>query len=184
MKFYPQELRDLVKAWIAVSLAFTILYTNTPSFHLPKLFFISVFTVGIGFILHELGHKFIATRYHLPSYFRADNKMLLVMLAMSFFGFIFAAPGGVIFPAVAQRDKIGKIAFAGPFMNILLALFFLATSFLSPVFKYGFFINSWLALFNLIPFPGFDGFPVFRWNKIVYAFSLTTAAVLVLFTHL
>jgi Zn-dependent protease len=32
----------------------------------------------------------------------------------------------------------------------------------------GFIINSWLALFNMIPFWQFDGAKVFKWNKPVY----------------
>ncbi|MFW6283279.1 MAG: peptidase M50, partial [Minisyncoccales bacterium] len=38
-------------------------------------------------------------------------------------------------------------------------------------FYQGFFINSWLGLFNLIPVRPFDGFNVFKWNKVVF-FSL------------
>lgn len=33
----------------------------------------------------------------------------------------------------------------------------------------GMMINFWLGLFNMLPFPMFDGFKVFIWNKAVYA---------------
>ena len=33
---------------------------------------------------------------------------------------------------------------------------------------YGFFINSWLALFNMIPVWNFDGAKVLKWDKKVY----------------
>ena len=52
-------------------------------------------------------------------------------------------------------------------MNFALALLFL----LAPwplVRAYGFQINAWLGLFNLIPFAPFDGAKVWAWNKTIY----------------
>ena len=34
--------------------------------------------------------------------------------------------------------------------------------------SYGFRINTWLGLFNLLPFAMFDGKKIFVWNKVVY----------------
>ena len=59
-------------------------------------------------------------------------------------------------------------------MNIILALLFLLVLFAYPIGLlkiiafYGFFINSWLALFNMIPLLNFDGVKILRWNKTVY----------------
>ena len=66
-KFSKVELRDLSKAWIILSLAFTIYFLG--GFNISDKFFIaflvSLITVGTAFILHELGHKLIAQYYGL-----------------------------------------------------------------------------------------------------------------------
>ena len=186
MNFSSRELLELGKAWIAVSLAFAILFTIR-DFALDRfllLFGTCLVVVGAAFLLHELAHKFFAQRYGCWAEFRADNKMLLLMLAVSFFGFIFAAPGGVLIHGALTRERHGKIAFAGPFVNLLFAVLFLALlgiGVTSPVVSFGFHINSWLAFFNLLPLWQFDGLPVLRWNKIVYGLALASALVLSFF---
>lgn len=181
MRFSSIEIRELFKAWVAVSLAFTILLLDQVSLaRAITLFVISSFTVGIGFLLHELAHKFFATRYGCWAEFRADNRMLLVMIVMSFFGFIFAAPGGVFIRGRITPKHNGIISLAGPLTNVVLALIFLVTSRIGFSFlQYGFTINSWLALFNMIPFYGFDGQKVLAWNKLVYFVVLGISALLV-----
>ena len=60
-------------------------------------FGISLLTVGIGFILHEMAHKFTAIRYGYWAEFRKDNSMLLVAVALaSLVGFVFAAQGATV----------------------------------------------------------------------------------------
>ncbi|MBI1972703.1 hypothetical protein HYS50_01725 [Candidatus Woesearchaeota archaeon] len=177
MKFSSLELFELGKAWVALSLAFAILYTGgalfSPTF--MKLFVISAVVVGSGFLLHELAHKFLAQRYGCWAEFRADTKMLLFMIAVSFFGFIFAAPGGVFLHGTLTRDKYGKISLVGPLMNIFLSIFFFILFFLDisySLVSFGFRINAWLALFNLLPFWQLDGLKVLQWHKGVYSAAL------------
>jgi Zn-dependent protease len=59
-------------------------------------------------------------------------------------------------------------------MNFILAIIFFAIMFVSSneyitlIGTYGFFVNTWLGLFNLIPFGIFDGIKIYRWNKQVW----------------
>lgn len=167
------ELRDLLKAWVAISLAFTIVTAGLSlSFGFIVIFLVSGFTVGIGFLLHELSHKVVAQRFGCFAEFRSFDQMLILAVLMSFFGFVFAAPGAVMIQGNVNVRKNGLISAAGPLMNLFLALIFLIGLIVFPftgmLFYYGFLINSWLALFNMIPFGNFDGAKVLRWNKIVY----------------
>ncbi len=180
--FSKIELRDLLKAWLAISLAFAIVIGGIKSGFFTA-FIISGLTVGLGFLLHELAHKFMAQKYGCLAEFRANNFMLVLAVIMSFFGFIFAAPGGVLISGHIKREEHGKISAAGPAMNLLLAGFFLLMmpfvgGFLQNVAIYGSMINGWLALFNLLPFAMFDGRKILGWNKVVYAIMITTAFVL------
>ena len=178
------ELNHLLRAWFIISLAFAIAFTG---FTLEPAFLIVIaisgFTVGIGFIFHELGHKFLAQRYGCWAEFRANNFMLGLALVFSFFGFIFAAPGAVYIKGYLTKRKNAYISLIGPVINLIVGLIFGLIAFLFPVTQVvcipGMTINFWLGLFNLLPFPAFDGFKVFIWNKLVYGVFLLIAIVLV-----
>ena len=184
IKSSHREISDILKAWIAVSIAFGILLSSSILDFYFK-FIIASLTVGVGFLFHELGHKVVAQRYGCFAEFRSFDKMLLLAIAMSFFGFVFAAPGAVMISGRVSISRNGKISAAGPLVNIALALVFLALSFLAlpKLFKevslYGFIINSWLALFNMIPFGMFDGRKILQWNKAVYGLIIGAAVLLV-----
>ena len=180
MKFSKIELRDLFFAWILISLAFAILLSGSDLSNISGLaisFFVSALTVGISFLFHELSHKFLAQRYKLWAEFRAFYNMLFFAIILSFFGFIIAAPGAVMIKGSLSKEKNGKISLAGPLTNIILALIFLPFFFiitegvLGLIFRYGLVINSLLAVFNLLPIPGFDGSKVYEWNPIIYALA-------------
>lgn len=186
------EIDHLLKAWLAISLAFAIMELGAAglfSFSIIPAFLISAFTVGIGFLLHELSHKLVAQRYGCFAEFRANFQMLLLAIVMSFFGFLFAAPGAVI---IVGSQRVGEkangiISAAGPLMNFALAILFIPLTLLSnPLLhtlgSYGFMVNSFLGLFNLIPIWMFDGAKVLRWNKVVYA-SMVLIGFILLFAQ-
>jgi len=188
MKTSRIEIQHLFRAWIVISAAFAIAFTG---FSLTSEFLAAVIiagiTVGLGFLLHEMAHKIVAQRFGCFAEFRANNHMLILALILSFTGIVFAAPGAVIISGgrITRRNN-GLISVAGPATNIIIALFFLNFKFvpsgmIGMVGHYGFLVNSWLALFNMIPFGMFDGAKVLRWNKPVYAFVVAIALILVFF---
>ena len=168
------ELTDLLKAWIAVSVAFALVLGGFSNEFFPSLL-ISLIVVGTGFLLHELGHKIVAQKYNYFAEFRSFDEMLLLAVIMSFFGFVFAAPGAVMIGSKTIReDHNGRISLAGPLINIFLALLFLIIfytthGFVNTIANYGLRINSWLCLFNLIPVWQFDGAKIWRWNKLAWS---------------
>jgi Zn-dependent protease len=149
--------------------------------------------VGAGFILHELGHKFVSMKYGYWAEFKLWPQGLIFALVTSFFGFVFAAPGAVYTYADYMTDEInGKISIAGPIVNIILALIFLAiavcvypsafTSDLSVtifiICSVGFSINSFLAVFNLLPIGNLDGSKVLTWNVLIWIATIAVAGIL------
>jgi len=182
-----RELWDLVKAWFILSLAFAIVFNNGKFLDISIifLFVVSAVTVGLGFILHELGHRTLARRYGATAEFVANNTMLGFALVMSFFGFIFAAPGAVVIRGYLTKRKYGYISLAGPLMNIILGTIFLVIAILIPtqmiltIASVGMQINYWLALFNMLPFSIFDGAKILNWNKIVYGIMLAVSVIAV-----
>ena len=185
MRYSKVELQHLGKAWVFISLAFAIAFSG---FSLDARFgiavIISAITAGIGFLGHELMHKYVAQRYGCWAEFRANNFMLGLMLVLSFFGLIFAAPGGVFIKNHISPRKNGIIALAGPVTNIVLGIAFALLIFVLPsdiaiVGRYGMMINFFLGFFNLLPLPGIDGSKVLAWNKMVYGIALVLSIVLV-----
>jgi len=190
MKFSSREIKELIIAGIFISLAFAILLSGgariLTAFDSKMLivFLIAFFTAGIGFLFHEIMHKYVAQNYKLNAEFRAYYPGLWLTLMISFFGFIIAAPGAVHISGFITRERNGKISLAGPMTNIILAILFLIPALfinkglLGVFFSYGFSINSLLALFNMIPAMPFDGYKVLAWNKTVYGITIAVSATL------
>src|SRR3989338_5205423 len=87
LKFSKIEIRDLTKAWIAISVAFAIALAGgiiyvQPNFSFLTSILLAALTVGVGFLLHELGHKVIAQRYGCFAEFRADNMFLIIPITL------------------------------------------------------------------------------------------------------
>ncbi len=189
MKFSHIEKKDLFYAGIMISLAFAILlaggYQALISFKSGLLiaFVIAFFTAGIGFLLHEIMHKYVAQSYGLRAEFRANYNMLWVALGASLFGFIFAAPGAVYISGWnIDRRKNGKISLAGPMTNIVLALLFLIlllifgnAGIMGELFSFGLTVNALLGAFNMIPVMPFDGAKIIAWDKKIYYITLVVA---------
>jgi len=185
-----RELRDLVISALLLALAFGILFSDgfealsNPG-RLISMFLIALVGVSAGFVLHELGHRFVARRFGCFAEYKMWTTGLVVAIMCSFFGFVFAAPGAVmIHPGVdpegrptLNKQRLGIISIAGPSMNIFLAIVFILLNGLYPslVFYLGARINTWLALFNLIPFGPLDGTKIISWDKKVWLVALIIA---------
>ena len=112
----------------------------------------------------------------------------MLALACSLFGFVFAAPGAVMIrPVIApwrrvtsMTETLGLISIAGPAMNVCLAVVFIVLNTLYPatVFSLGAWINTWLAVFNLIPLGPLDGAKIIRWDRGVWSGAIGAAIVL------
>ena len=199
-----REEADLFVAWLAISLAFAIIKIAPYGIMQPVIevtpvtalviFGIALITVGIGFILHEMAHKFTAIRYGYWAEFRKDNSMLLIAIVLaSLVGFVFAAPGATVIYSNSSdgrglsREQNGKISAAGPVVNLLLCIPFAAllvisgglTSLNGNILAWiglaGVQINAMIATFNMLPISILDGRKVFSWNIPVF-FILILAA--------
>jgi Zn-dependent protease len=142
-----------------------------------------------AFILHELGHKFLAQFYRAWAEFRVllYGAVITAVSALPFFPFKFIAPGAVMVSGNLTIGRYGKVSLIGPLTHLAMGTGFIVaylimTSTLdigNPILVIGARFNGFLAFFNLIPFMGLDGQTIFGWNKIVWL--LTIAAALGLF---
>jgi len=194
VSFTAREVRDILISMLVIAVIFAYLINGRNInenliFLIPSL----LVAVGLGFVLHELAHKFVAVRYGFYAEFRMWLEGLIFALVTAFLlGFVFVAPGAVyIHGEHITREQNGKISIAGPLVNIVMALIFLAlTPFITKnptdimgfifmtIVVYGFIINSILAAFNLIPLGIFDGAKVLRWNPIIWGITFVVAIIL------
>ncbi|WP_409199787.1 site-2 protease family protein [Methanobrevibacter sp. DSM 116169] len=183
-KFTSNELRDLFISFLVISFGFAFIFSGRNFSTVWYLLPIAMIGVGSGFILHEIAHKITSMHYGYWAEYKLWPTGLLIALVTAFMGFLFAAPGAVYFYGnhVTKKEN-GIVSLAGPVTNILIALVFLFLAilmrpFLNPAdgiimiifqtFIIGFTINSYLALFNMIPFAGLDGSKVIRWNPLIW----------------
>ncbi|RLG30266.1 hypothetical protein DRO03_04890 [Methanosarcinales archaeon] len=179
------EIQQLAIAWISISYAFALVLSGTARSNpfgglVIYNFILSLLTVGVSFLLHELAHKVVAQRYNMWAEFRMSSSMLMFAVGLAYLvGALFAAPGAVrIYGNYATREQIGRIGAAGPLMNVLLALAFMPLIGMSGSFagvgfgeigSLGVLINLWLAFFNMFPFSVLDGKKVLAWSKTAFA---------------
>ena len=193
-----REESDLFIAWIAISISFAIIKIAPYGITGPVrsidpvaaliAFGIALLTVGIGFILHEMAHKFTAIKFGYWAEFRKDNIMLLfAVLLAALVGFVFAAPGATVIysnsgsgQGLTKREN-GIISASGPVVNLLLCIPFAALVLigvplmgafgilLTQIGIFGIQINAMIAAFNMIPISILDGRKVMVWNIPIFA---------------
>ncbi|KUK01189.1 MAG: site-2 protease family protein [Methanobacteriales archaeon] len=186
VKFTAGEIRDIIISMLVIAAVFSYVFSNKQFDIAVSLLPASIIGVGVGFVFHEIAHKFMAIRYGFWAEYRLWIGGILLALITAYFGFVFAAPGAVyIHGAYISREENGKIALAGPTTNILLALFFLllassSTGIVAGIATLGYAVNGFIAFFNLLPFSVLDGAKIIHWNPIVWLLA-TLAAITITF---
>lgn len=189
VRFGKIEVRHLVVGTTLVTAAGASFFIRSPLAIGVSGLILSSILFALGFILHELAHKYAAQAYGLWAEFRL-NTMGLVLTAISIFSPIkFIAPGAVMIAGFADKSRMGRTATAGPLVNIVITAGLLIVM---PIFRgnviylallAGAAINAFLALFNLIPFAVFDGQKVYAWNRRYWAALFVLSLVLTIYTN-
>ena len=178
-----REARDLLISMAVLSFAF---YN---AFGIDILTAVTV--TALAFILHELSHRYVARRYGCFAEFRMWTWGVVLALASSFAGFLFAAPGAVYISPYSKessfafrvshltKKEYGKISLAGTFTNIVVGSASLAVSLFStiPLFRTLASISFFLAAFNLLPIFPLDGSKVFAWDRKIWLTAFAAAII-------
>ena len=138
--------------------------------------------IAPAFLLHEFGHKFTARAYKNWSEFRLSPTSTVAMLVILFASMGYgkmAAPGAVVVYGMrVTQSRTGKIALAGPTVNMVLAIFAALVSkyYLDPgdtqdFMLYFFLVNFALATFNLLPLGPLDGRKIIRWSAVAWVLA-------------
>jgi len=125
------------------------------------------FAALTGFVMHELGHKFMAQHFGNHSEYQWYPTGLVMAVVLGLFSpFVFLAPGVAMSYGYLDREQKGWVSAAGVIINIIngviLAILSILSaiagnSFMASLFGFGSYINLFFAGFNLIPFGPLDG---------------------------
>ncbi|MFX1450833.1 MAG: AN1-type zinc finger domain-containing protein [Promethearchaeota archaeon] len=147
--------------------------------------------ITIGFIGHELSHKFTSLKLDYWAEFRLEKTYALLTAILPWF----VMPGAVqVGSSRATKDEMGKIALAGPVYNLVLGAIFMVLAILFTfildkpseintrwwILGFSAFMNVMLGVFNLLPFSVLDGKKIISWSKGAWIFTLIALIGLVL----
>ena len=170
-----KEIRDLFVSTVVIGVLFSL--SDLTVLNLIS----SLIIVGIAFVFHELAHRETARKFGAAAEYRMWPAGLLTAIVLGIVSggrIIFAAPGAVYISALKMsrwkaeyssltNEEYGFISAVGPLANMGLSILFLILNAVYPsnLFAMGAAINIFLAFFNLLPFPPFDGSKVMRWDR-------------------
>ena len=144
--------------------------------------FIAIFISA--FIIHELGHKFLAQFYRAWAEFRVllFGAIMTAISALPILPFKFIAPGVVWVSGNLTQSRSGKVSWIGPLTNLAMGTGFLIAYLMlstidsaNSILLVGVRFNGFIAFFNMIPFMGLDGQKIFGWNKLVWVLTFAGA---------
>lgn len=156
----------------------------------------------IGVIPHELAHRWSARKMNCYSRYVLDPFGLIITLitAIPYIPFKIIMPGyTVIVPQthdpVYLKKINGLVSYFGPLTNICIASFSLITYTLLLKYLYEYnilsiflitssWLNSWIALFNLLPIPPLDGSKIISWKPHVWITSLLLSILIWIITSI
>jgi Zn-dependent protease len=178
MRFSQKEIIHILIAMVVLTLSFSFAFAPYPPLsnlnavigNMP----LSFLAIATAFFCHEIAHKYLGQKYGYWSEFRMYPQGLLFAFILGItVGIVFAAPGAVQIFGNPSKDKMGRIAAAGPSTNLLISvifflLWFSSAGYLAYVSFFIAYINAFLAFFNLLPFGPMDGMKIFRWRKEVW----------------
>ena len=184
-----RERRDLLISWFAIAAAFMLIFIRGNRLF-PEIiifyFILSLFTVGLGFLVHEMAHKYMAIHYGYWAEFVMDATMLTVAIAIAALtGFVFAAPGAtMIYGQSLSKRENGIISVIGPVSNLVLFVLFTLLAYVALSFENGILltiagvgmqVNGMLAAFNMLPIGNLDGGKVLAWNPLIFGIVIVLA---------
>ncbi len=180
VNFTSHEIRDIIISMLVIAGVFAYVFRNINQGDFISLIPVTLVAVGLGFVFHELAHKFVAIRYGFYAEYRLWVQGLVLAIVTAAFGFVFILPGAVyIHGQYISKEENGKISIAGPLTQIALAaIFFALIPFISfsPILylvcSLGFTINSFLAFFNLLPIGMLDGAKILKWNPVIWVITI------------
>ena len=121
---------------------------------------------GPAVVLHELAHKFVAMAFGAKAILFAPYGFYLLVIILKAIGFPFLFfVGGFVMHSPLPAIPSAIVSIAGPLMNLIM-WYLLGIGMKNGMIQKKYYyiaihlarISIFLAIFNMLPIPGFDGF--------------------------
>ncbi|MEM0027772.1 MAG: hypothetical protein QXT53_07780 [Ignisphaera sp.] len=176
-----REIFDLIVSASVVFVIFSLPYFNPLNYEMLLAYLLATIT---AFVFHELAHRSVAKSKGVFAVYRAWYLGLLMSLVLAIASrgaLVFVAPGAVeIYMPIYLPSIESSIAIAGPITNAIISLICIPLSMVPRISVYARvvgYVNSFLALFNLLPIPPLDGYKVFRYDVTRWGLSMLLSIV-------
>ena len=206
-RYFPPESfekRGLLITIILLGFMFSFRDWGTTQFDVTlglKNFVIAIVLVAVAMAVHELAHRTIAVWLGYRSQYKAWILGLVIGLVLIFVsnGRLFFVAAGTLVITHLEFHRLGKgyyalnykhlgwIAMSGAIANMLFAVIlksvYIGTGW--PLLEKAISINMWIALYDMLPIPPFNGSRTFFGSRFVYMFvvgALIGCAVLLTYT--
>ncbi|NQU78173.1 hypothetical protein HQ545_00220 [Candidatus Woesearchaeota archaeon] len=189
------EKTGLVLTVLALSFIFSFRAWGVDSFDALlgfKNLILNIFFVASAFLVHEIAHRTIATWMGYRSQYKSWLVGLVIGIVVVFIsnGRLFFLATGMLVITHLPAHRLGKffyelnmkhlgwIAMSGPIANmlfaVLLKIIYASTGIV--LFHQAMMINIWIALFDMLPVPPFNGSKTFFGSRYIYVFTLAALA--------
>jgi Zn-dependent protease len=151
-------------------------------------FLVTILLVAIAFAVREVAHRTIAVWLGYRSQYRTWILGLVIGLVVAFVSngyLVFIAPGTLVITHLTihrlgkgfyelNLKHLGWIAMSAPIANMLFAVLIKALHVATniPMLEKLMIINIWIALFDMLPIPPFNGSRTFFGSRYVYVYVL------------
>ncbi len=199
IKFTKEEIRNLLISIIVISTLFTINmtqkigWTNT---EIINILIITLILFSISFIAKIYSQKYLARKYHYHIEYKIWGYGIIFAIVTMLLNIFIITPGYFkygLYDRIATEEEKAKIAIIGPAANMILAVIFLialiilkSTLTTSAIIKLamliGFYINTYMAVFNLIPFMALDGIKIVEYDLKMWIVPMIISVVLLIIT--
>jgi hypothetical protein len=185
------EKRGLVITILFFGFMFSFKEWGTEKFDVALGFYnllISILLVALAFLVHEVAHRSVSTWLGYRSQYKAWITGLVIGLVIAFVSngsLLFLAPGILVITHLEihrlgkgyyalSHKHLGWIAMSGPIANMLFAVILktLYSTLGIPILQKAMLINIWIALYDMLPIPPYNGSRTFFGSRYVYVFVL------------
>ena len=197
IKFTKDELKNILISIIIISILFTVNMTRRTQWtqdNFINILIITLIIFTISLTAKIYSQKSLARKFKYHIEYNIWGYGILFSLVTMLLNVFIITTGYFkygLYKRIATDEEKAKIARIGPITNIILAIIFLLSlitikslTINIPILKLamliGFYINTYMAAFNLIPFMTLDGIKIVEYDMKMWIVPMTASVILLI----
>ena len=196
-KYTKEEIKNILLTIIIISILFTIHMTQKTQWTQTNFINILILTIiifTISLLAKIYSQKLLAQKYHYHIEYKIWGYGIVFAVVTMLLNIFIITPGYFkygLYDRIATSQEKAKIALMGPTVNIVLAVIFLIPILVTKTtltdmilvklaLLIGYYINTYMAVFNLIPFMKLDGLKIFEHDIKMWIIPMIISIILII----